>query len=120
MERLPGETNEQFQNRLAKKRYDDSLFGGLVNMATPIVDNIMQGFTDLRQKNLARTDQTLQSYGYVLTDPNQQQTPTSAVNEVSIGEAGIGRGPKKKTGQKFKDSINMTCLHLNDLYCFDL
>ena len=106
MERLPGETNEQFQNRLAKKRYDDSLFGGLVNMATPIVDNIMQGFTDLRQKNLARTDQTLQSYGYVLTDPNQQQTPTSAVNEVSIGEAGIGRGPKNKTGQKFKDSIN--------------
>ena len=54
-----------------------------------------------------RTDQTLQSYGYVLTDPNQQQTPTSAVNEVSIGEAGIGRGPKNKTGQTVK--INDKC-----------
>ena len=83
-----GQTEAQYQASLKQKRYDESLIGGLANKAAPYISGLLNKFSDYRQSNLDRTDETLKSYGYDLDTPKPSAGgPGDQKNEIIIPEA---------------------------------
>jgi len=82
------ETEAEKQARLKKQRYDNSLIGGIANKAAPYISGLFNKFSDYRQSNLDRTDETLKSYGYDLSSPKPSAGgPGDPINEIIIPEA---------------------------------
>ena len=90
------ETEAEKQARLKKQRYDNSLIGGVANKAAPYIASLVNKFSDYRQSNLNRTDDTLKSYGYDLGGSGSS-TETSGSTESS------GRiSPNQNAGKTFQ------------------